>query len=450
MDLYYHLPVPLQNCSLFCYGIKLRIVRYNKQFFQEVEKAEKRKNFDSKQTQDMLKKQLSNLIKHVYKNVPFYRTFMMEHNIKPEDIKTIDDLGVFPVIDKSFVKEHYNEFIAENADEKIDYYTGGTTGSPFVIKTNKKEIIYNFAVYEANCKHQFGIKWNDKSAVFLGKKIVSNKQKNAPFWRRSKPLQQILFSIYHLNDNTIDNYISELRKQKPDFITGYASPVYRIAEYIIKKNLNKLDIKVVFLSSETLNEIQKETIEKAFQCKVCNGYSQAEGVAFIASDIDDKLHVIPDYGIVEFLSSPFKDTYEIVGTTLFNYTMPLIRYRTYDYCTIKDFRPDNRGIYPVIESVIGRDDGVIRTSDSRVVSSASLSLVFKEYPLVHQVQMVQENMSHINVFVSCDYDKGSIELERLKYSIAGIIGKDIDIEIHKVADIKKESNGKTRLIVSKV
>ena len=50
---------------------------------------------------------LSKQIKHVYDNVKMYRDRMDEMGIKPEDIKTIDDLKKLPFTTKDDLRDEY-------------------------------------------------------------------------------------------------------------------------------------------------------------------------------------------------------------------------------------------------------------------------------------------------------------------------------------------------------
>jgi phenylacetate-CoA ligase len=331
----------------------------------------------------------------------------------------------------------------------VDYYTGGTTGSPFIIKTTNDEIIYNFAIYETRCKHRFSIKWGDESAVFLGKKIVPLSDRSGIYWRRASSIHQTFFSIYHMNNQTMGLYIRRLRELAPVFITGYVTPVYELARYIKDNNIEKLNIKAAFLSSETLLDDQKQVIEDSLGCQVCNGYSQAEGVAFISTS-RDSLHISPDFGLVEFIPTEKQDIYEIIGTSLFNKTMPLIRYNTHDYVIIKDFNKLDKWGEPIIDSIIGREDGVIKTKDSRVISAASLSLVFSDLPLIERIQIIQEALDKVTVLVVSKYASNSTELNTLQKRISEILGQDFEVSLKCVDEIEKASNGKSRMIVSKI
>ena len=46
-------------------------------------------------------------VKHVYENVEYYRNLMDEKGVKPEDIKSIDDLHKLPFLTKADLRDAY-------------------------------------------------------------------------------------------------------------------------------------------------------------------------------------------------------------------------------------------------------------------------------------------------------------------------------------------------------
>ena len=46
-------------------------------------------------------------VKHVYENVAYYRNLMDEKGVKPEDIKSVDDIKKLPFLTKADLREAY-------------------------------------------------------------------------------------------------------------------------------------------------------------------------------------------------------------------------------------------------------------------------------------------------------------------------------------------------------
>ena len=84
-------------------------------------------------------RRLQRLVEYAYENIPMYRDLYDKANVKPEDIKTLDDFTEkIPTIDKPDVVRYQNDnppfggSIVKDCEEYITFYfqTSGTTGTP--------------------------------------------------------------------------------------------------------------------------------------------------------------------------------------------------------------------------------------------------------------------------------------------------------------------------------
>ena len=60
-------------------------------------KLEKLQWVSTEELKDLQGEKLRFLINHAYKNVPYYHTIFKKSGLKPEDIKTAEDLGKIPI-----------------------------------------------------------------------------------------------------------------------------------------------------------------------------------------------------------------------------------------------------------------------------------------------------------------------------------------------------------------
>ena len=61
--------------------------------------------------QDLL---LQDLVLHCYENVPYYSQLFDSLNLKPEDIKSKEDLKKLPILTKEIIRNNTSELIAKN------------------------------------------------------------------------------------------------------------------------------------------------------------------------------------------------------------------------------------------------------------------------------------------------------------------------------------------------
>lgn len=452
--LYRYSPVWLQNLMVTAYGFMTYSQRYGGNFLRYVSELEESQWFSRKKLEEIQEKRTRIMIEHVYENVPYYRNLFNKRGLLPKDIKYVDNLKKIPILEKQTLRERRNEFIAQNISRRklIPYPTGGTTGTPLTIYTTKDAIQYNFACSEARVKRWAGVKGGDKIASFVGRIVVPVTVNKPPFWRYNKACNQIRFSVFHMNDANLQYYVAELNRFRPRIIDGYPSPLRTLANYILDHGLEVYAPKAIITSSETLFKAEREIIEKAFKTKVFDAYSLAEFVSFISECENGRFHMSPEYGMNEFKKIDSRgEKYEIIATSLFNFAMPLIRYRTGDVITLASDKECLCGRkLPLIGSIEGRTDGMLITPEGNHISPAAMSLVFQSARNIKQSQIIQTKEDRIIVRIVKEKDFSENDLNYLLNQLKIRLGKEVMIDVEAVSTIERTKGGKFRFIVSRI
>ena len=126
-----------------------------------------------------------------------------------------------------------------------------------------------------------------------------------------------------------------------------------MACYLRDDRQDPIPVKAVFTSSEVLPDYRRQLIEQYFG-KIFDHYGQSERVAHIAMCEHGNHHYAMDYSIIEFLPTEYSDLFKIVGTSLYNAAMPLIRYDTNDFARISHRSCPCGRAFPIIDSIEGR------------------------------------------------------------------------------------------------
>lgn len=452
MNIYHKLPLYFQNFAVTIEGRRLKKQRYSGNFQKYLIELEKSQWFSTKKLEKIQLIKLKKILKHAYKNVPYYNKLFRKINFNPE-IKEINDLKKIPTLKKQTLKKYKKEFIATNIPSKelVPYPTGGTTGTPLNLYTTKDAIRYNFAYAEARAKNWIGVKSGDRLATFLGKIIVLPERQKPPFWRNNKAYNQLLFSSFHLNKKNSTFYIKQFNDFEPTIVQGYPSIIHQFAKYILSQNKKIYQPKAILVSSETLFDQQKKDIEKAFDAPVYNSYSLAEFVVYVSQCEEGKLHISPEYGVVELIPIKENNKYEIVATTLFNYAMPLIRYETKDIVTASEKKicPCGRQL-PIINSIEGRMDSMLRNEHGSYVSPASMSLVFQSLNNIKESQIIQNENDEIIVEIVKEINFKKKDTVNLIQQLKQRLGQNMKINIIFVNKIKRTTSGKFQFIISNI
>jgi len=212
-----------------------------------------------------------------------------------------------------------------------------------------------------------------------------------------------------------------------------------------------------FTSSEPLYESQKELIQKVFKCRNFDYYGLAEKVVW-ATECECHVgkHLNMEYGITEIVDKDGvrltgrKKGY-VVGTSLINYGMPLIRYKTTDVSNITLDKCACGRESPRLSDVLTKEEDRIYTRDGRMISASVLTHPFKPLKGVEKSQIIQKKLGHI--IVKLVLSGGGITNSQERVLISELkkrIGDDVHVDVVVVDDIPRSANGKYRWVISEV
>ena len=91
---------------------------------------------------DIQSRELQSVTRRVYENVPFYRKKMDALGVKPEDIKTAEDIKFLPFTEKSDLRDNYpfGLFAAPRSEIVRVHASSGTTGKPTVAGYTQQDL----------------------------------------------------------------------------------------------------------------------------------------------------------------------------------------------------------------------------------------------------------------------------------------------------------------------
>jgi len=395
-----------------------------------------------KQYQD---ERLRETVKIAYENVPFYRKIFEDRRLIPSDIIKSEDLHKLPVIGKDIVRNNFQDFRNKNFRGVIwKGHTSGTTGSPAVFLRDLYSINIEHAIIWRHYQWA-GKSLDTKQVTMRGETIIPSDRGKPPFWKNNHFSNELVMSSYHLSDKNMPYYVEEIEKYKPYDLNAYPSAAYLLANFCRRVNAD-MRFSVVFTTSEMLLPYQRQEIEKAFKCKIFDRYGTAERVAVIGQCDCESYHELPAYGISEYL--PNEDgKCDIVGTTLHNSVMPLIRYKTGDLVTLP--AEDNFCAcgkkYKLIQSIYGRDDDMIILADGR--KFGRVTRIFMGLPFIKEGQIIQHRLDFIEVKIvptdEFSIEHNNIVMQRMyKY-----LGKhSAEYKITVVEKIERTKRGKFKVV----
>lgn len=272
MAIYNRLPVWGQNFACYYEGNRIKKTRYSRDFWRFLSEYESRANWSYEHLCDYRDEKLRKMIHHCYNTVPYYTKLFNDGGINPNNIKTLDDLKVLPILTKDIVKANMNNLISRTiskSDIKI-HQTGGTTGAGLNFHTTNSEEAEQWAVWW-RYRRAHGISFDTWCGNFGGKVIIALNVDRPPYWRKNIPGKQILYSGYHINEDHAELYSNSIKKEKLQWIHGYPSNIANLAYAMVVCGV-VLPLKWVSVGAENLYDYQRKYIKKAFCTDVIQHY----------------------------------------------------------------------------------------------------------------------------------------------------------------------------------
>jgi len=322
-------------------------------------------------------------------NSVFYHNLYKEAGVFDLDIRTVEDICKIPVITKTQLREAGLENILTSHDfTKINIHTtSGSTGIPLKFGFNQFEdftahVRILYILLKAGHKITNTIylvtrfekddEFNVEKEVTLIKKI----QKLFGLFKRK------IISIY--TDPKIVTDI--LLKEKPKVLWSTPSIMQLITNELIRRG-EKLEIPLLFYTSETVFEDQESLFKKYLGKKIVNVYGAMESPS-LGFDINmtGTMRTFPNSNIFEFYNH-FKEKGKLFAqpiiTNLVNYTTPIIRFDLGDLIEI------NYNKKKCIGHVYGRVDDIIELGDGRHLAHHHAHELFMNFMECEQWKIVK-------------------------------------------------------------
>ena len=391
-------------------------------------------------------KRLCEMVNFAIKNVPYYRKKYGSLQIK--SIKEFEEKIAF--IDKDEVMAHWEDFLIDNIDwsKCVTGTTGGTSGKPLKLVIPQNRYLRE-AVFTDIYRGYSGWKHGDSRGVIRNHKLPPHKD-----YLINPMTKQYIFDAFRISDEYVKKIHKILRNNNVQYIFAYPSAVCQFLRICNKLNLDLSFLKAVHLSSEAVTEDQALLITKVCGLKLSYTYGHSEKLIFAANNCKDMdLLVDSKYGHFELIDKEGRpivnagEIGEMVGTTLFNKQMPLIRYRTGDYALMGEKRNGNT----TLKTIYGRwDKSTIYRCDGTQTSLTALNLHSDFYEHINGIQYIQEEKGKLIVLIIknekyCENDEKFIT-EHLGNAM---LGKE-NVEIKYVDKLVIQPNGKFLPIISKI
>jgi len=366
-------------------------------------------------------------------------------------------LNEWPILEKEEVRDN-PEGQRNRRIFAIPAATGGTTGVPIQLWRSLKSVAAEQAFQDQLIASQ-GLSFRSaRIASIRADDVKPPSDRLPPFGYGTQGGMRLNLSSRHITDDTVEWYVDELNRFKPNILYVLPTSGEAVAVRIIKRGL-QARVPLILSASEILHPGGRNVMETAFNASVIDWYGMAERVVIAHSKKDGEFWINPAYGWVELL--PISEDglpsgqacAEIIATGFWNEAMPLIRYRTGDHLVYRsdygsqDLQDVALGLKPFI-GILGRDNEYLLSPHGQTL--IGMDHLPKEINRIVRMQVVQEALDEVRVLVIPAPGFGDADRGLLMTNIRRKIPNDMKVRIELVAAFHPLPNGKIPYVIRKV
>lgn len=308
---------------------------------------------------------LQDLLVRLDRNSAFYKEKFKKSGVRPEDIKSLDDIKNLPFTTKEELRDIYPLGLQIVPDEDIVriHSSSGTTGKPIIIPYTANDV-QDWSIMMARCFEVAGMTKQDRVQITPGFGL----------WTAGTGFQAGVERIGAMavptGPGNTEKQLQMMVDLKTTVLIGTSSYALVIAEEVAKKGLHdKIHLKKGIIGSERWGEKMRKRISGELNIELYDIYGLTEiygpGIS-IDCHLHNGIHYWDDYLYFEIIDpntlQPVKEGEygELVITTLRKEGAPLLRYRTRDITRLIPGSCPCGLPYPRHDVIVGRTDDMVK------------------------------------------------------------------------------------------
>ena len=338
-------------------------------------------------------------VKRIYEHVDFYKKKMDQEGIRPEDIRSVDDLHKLPFLTKDDLRDAYpyGLLAAPLSDCVRIQSTSGTTGRRvFAFYTQ-----HDLDLWEDCCARAIAAAGGTKEDVvhvcygyglFTGGPGLNG---------GSHKIGSLTLPMSSGNTDRQIQFMCDLGSTILCCTPSYAA---YLAESIWERGLqDQIRLKAGIFGAEAWTEEMRRDIEQKLGIKAFDIYGLTEisgpGVSFECCE-QTGMHINEDHFIAEVINPntgevlPDGEKGELVFTSITKEAFPLLRYRTRDICILSHKKCSCGRTHVKMTKPLGRSDDMLIVKGVNVFPSQIETVLLNQgYPANYQIIVGRKNNS---------------------------------------------------------
>lgn len=375
---------------------------------------------------------------------PFYREWFAASGVDPASIRTLEDLGKLPLLERTDLVEGSDRFRVYPKALTWAAHSSGTSGEVVTTHRTPGSSAFELSVLERQWGW-FGVPTKSRRLVVRGSRPGHGRDNRGS--HVIPGARHLVLSSYHVDVAVLPRLLEDIRRFRPHAIEGWPSSITMLASRLHEAG-ERLPLNAVITSSEVMTNEQMALMRTVFSAPIIDHYGQTERVTMAGNCEAGGYHLFPDYGITELIPVEGQPSrWELVGTPLHNWGFPLFRYRTGDQVGPAPVGPCACGrSFDLLGPIQGRLEDSFTAADGRMLPLPSI--VIDDLVGLREVQIAQLAAGRFEIRMAPrpDTDLHRIQAQALR-NVEQYFGRGQVVTFRVLDRIPRSPGGKLRSAV---
>ena len=362
------------------------------------------KKFESMPINDLKElqlKRLRRLITQVYKNNKYYKQKLSKAGVRPESIKTLQDLEKMPFLTKQDLREYYPfGLVCTEMDDIIEVHaSSGTTGKPVVGPYTKNDVDL-WGEVMARSLWANGLRRQDIMQNSYGYGLFTGAH---GFEKGAQKIGAMVITISSGNTKRQIDVMKDFGSTAIACTPSYSLYMAEVAEEQGYDPASDFSLRLGLFGAEAWSEEMRTNVEKRWGITAHEHYGLTEiiGPGVVSECSEKKLHVNADHFLPEIIDPRTGETLEpgeegeLVFTTLTKEAFPAIRFRTKDLAMLSEDACKCGRTLPIQSRIKGRSDDMMKVKGVIVFPSQIEAALMKVPGVSDNYQIVKTKKGEI-------------------------------------------------------
>jgi phenylacetate-CoA ligase len=386
-------------------------------------------------------RQLAELLRHAYQNVPLYRRLYDDAGFQPGDFRSLADVGRIPILRKPILKAAGpDEVVARGTDigRCSVVCTSGSTGVPLKIYLGQFESQWQRAV-AWRILFEHGFRWTDRTLEIRMTAGPAHGLQKLGIAR--KDWLSILDSP--------QSWARCLAAGQHEIVVASATTLGALAEAVEAGGLRVKPPRIIVSDSETLPPRTRALVQRVLGRDPVDVFGLVELSNFAwECEEHNGFHISADSHLVEVLADA-GEAGPLIVTDLAMRTMPMVRYETGDMAELpREDRPCPCGrTLPMLARVHGRAVDSVLLGDGRRLFWPFFHEILGARDELRQWRVTQTSLGRVQLQLCMD-PAHRPHGEQIAADVRARLPGELELIVENVDRFPDAPNQKTRQVIS--